>query len=69
MSTKKRLRRERRQHERESRSGQKLNPVAMFMVGVVAVLILVGVVGLALRQDRVPPWPGAVWSEAHGHWH
>lgn len=46
--------------------------MAVFIVGIVAAVLLtvVGAMVLGNRSDRGdPPWPGAVWSEAHGHWH
>jgi len=73
MSSKKARRKERRQQEQEqgSRKG-KFSPVTLFMLAIgAAVLLTIG--GAALFTDRsgrgAPPFPGAVWSESHGHWH
>ncbi len=72
MSSKKSRRRQRREEEESGRGRQGLSPVAVFIVGIVAAVLLtvVGAMVLGNRSDRGdPPWPGAVWSEAHGHWH
>ena len=68
MSTKKQRRRERREKAREGRA-RKRSPVAWFMVSIAVALVAVGVAGFFLRSGDEPPFPGAVWSEAHGHWH
>lgn len=71
MSSKKARRKKRREQEqREGRKG--VNPALLFIVGIgLAVLVTVAV--SAAFGDRSapgdPPRPGAVWSEAHGHWH
>ena len=71
MSSKKARRRKRREKENEEhRSG--LSPVMLFMLGIGMVVILVVVAGLVFGVNSGPgdpPRPGAVWSEAHGHWH
>ncbi len=69
MSTKKKL----RQQRREKRSAERrkgVNPATVFIL-VTAVLIVILGVAVSLRggSDAEAPWPGAVWSEAHGHWH
>lgn len=73
MSSKKARRRERQQSERKQESLRgKLSPVTLFMLGIgAAVLIaIVGAVVFGGGSDRGnPPWPGAVWSAPHGHWH
>jgi hypothetical protein len=73
MSSKKELRRKRRAEARElEREHRKANPALLMVLGIVlAVVLTVG--GVWLFGDRggpgEPPWPGAVWSPAHGHWH
>ena len=73
MSSKKARRKERLEQERArgiSRRG--VSPVTLFIVGVGLAVLLTIVVsfGLGDRSDRgESPWPGAVWSAAHDHWH
>jgi len=71
MSSKKQLRRK-RQKEKEERPRGKVNPAVLFIVGIAAVVLAL-VVGVALFGGESgpgePPWPGAVWSPAHNHWH
>jgi hypothetical protein len=70
MSTKKQLRRERQEQDRKREEASKRNPVPTLLLSIAAILLVVGVIGYFLRGDREPPpWPGAVWSEAHQHWH
>jgi hypothetical protein len=47
-----------------------MNPATMFLLSVVAVVVVLGLVAFVFRSegDR-PPFPGAVWSVEHGHWH
>lgn len=71
MSSKKALRRQQREAEKEqSRKG--MNPALLFILAIgVAVLVTV-VVAAVFGESSAPgdpPRPGAVWSEAHGHWH
>jgi hypothetical protein len=69
MSSKKQLRRKRRQEKAAARS-QGFNPARAFILVVIVVFVLVGVIATLRGTDREPPpWPGAVWSEEHGHWH
>ena len=71
MSSKKARRRE-RQEQNQDRGRGRLSPVALFIL-TIGLAILVTVVGAIVFGDRSgrgePPWPGAVWSAAHGHWH
>jgi hypothetical protein len=71
MSSKKQLRRK-RQKEEEERPRGKVNPAVLFIVGI-ATVVLALVAGVALfggaSGPGEPPWPGAVWSPAHDHWH
>lgn len=73
MSSKK-ARRKKRQHQEqeESRRRGKLSPTTLFILTIGLAVLATVVVALAFtdRSDRgVPPTPGAVWSESHGHWH
>ena len=49
-----------------------MNPALAFAL-VIAAVIGLTLGGVMLFGDRSgpgdPPWPGAVWSPAHGHWH
>ena len=67
MSSKKKLRRERQQ--KKDTTKPRLSPVSIFLLSIAALLLVVGVLGSLLGSNREPPWPGAMWSEAHGHWH
>lgn len=71
MSSKKGRRRKLREQERDRPRG-KLNPAIAFMLSI-ALAVLLMVVGVVVFGDRdgpgQPPWPGAVWSPAHDHWH
>jgi hypothetical protein len=69
MSTKKQHRRERLEQERLRTEERKRNPLPIFLWSIAVVLLVAGAIGFVVRQDREPPWPGAVWSEAHQHWH
>lgn len=70
MSSKKQLRRERRRQERQEKRRTKRNPATVFIVAIALALVAVGVFAFFVKGDRgEPPFPGAVWSEAHGHWH
>lgn len=71
MSSKKERRRKRQEREQEH-ARRKLNPAAVFIVGI-GLAILLTVIGAMVLGDRSgpgePPWAGAVWSPEHGHWH
>lgn len=70
MASKKELRRKRRQEKQEKHGRGKMDPATLFIVVVVAAIVALTAVGLFLRRDsEPPPWPGAVWSPEHGHWH
>jgi hypothetical protein len=32
-------------------------------------LVLTVIVTVVFVDREEPPWPGAVWSSPHGHWH
>ena len=71
MSSKKARRRERQEKSQDTERAR-ISPVTLFLLSIGVVLLLtVGVtVVLGDRSDRGdPPWPGAVWSAAHEHWH
>jgi hypothetical protein len=71
MSSKKARRRDRREHSKEEGRGG-LSPVTLFILGIGVALVITAAVTMVFtdRSDRGErPHPGAVWSEAHGHWH
>jgi hypothetical protein len=68
MSTKKQLQRERQRQKGTTKA--RLSPVSIFVLSIVALLLVVGVIGSLVGSDLPPPpWPGAIWSETHGHYH
>ena len=70
MSSKKQLRRERQAKQQFEKQKTKVNPVWMFLLSIAAVVVVSGVVFFFFGPDRgPPPWPGAVWSPDHNHWH
>lgn len=73
MSSKKDLRRKRREKEREEKQSRgSLNPAWKFIIGIALTLALLTGGYMLLGGGGgpgEPPWPGAVWSPAHGHWH
>lgn len=72
MSSKKDLRRKRREQELEEKKARgSLNPAWKFIIGIALTLALIagGYMVLGGGGPGEPPWPGAVWSAAHGHWH
>jgi hypothetical protein len=72
MSSKKALRRKRREEERQESRKKGINPALLFILGI-GLAVLGTVAFTVLFGDSSapgpPPTPGAVWSEAHGHWH
>ena len=71
MSSKK-ARRRKRQESKEDRRRGRLSPATVFIlcIGMAVLLTIVGAVVFGDRSDRgARPWPGAVWSTAHEHWH
>lgn len=71
MSSKKARRRKRREEERkESRKG--VNPALVFILAIGLAVLATVAVSVVFGDGSAPgdpPRPGAVWSEAHGHWH
>jgi hypothetical protein len=69
VSSKKQLRRARQAKEQEEKK-RKVNPVWLFLVSIAALVVVAGVVTFFFGADHgPPPWPGAVWSPLHNHWH
>lgn len=70
MSSKKARRRERQEKQQEeSQRRGRLSPVTLFILGIGAALVITTLVTVFFVDRSDAPWPGAVWSEAHGHWH
>lgn len=73
MSSKKAHRREQRRRERQSnRRRGRLSPVTLFILGISAAVLITVAARLVFGDQSgrgAPPWPGAVWSQSHGHWH
>ena len=68
MSSKK-ARRRKLEEQAQDASRTRLSPVTLFILGIGLALLLT-VVGSVILGDRgEPPFPGAVWSAQHGHWH
>lgn len=67
MSSKKQLRRKRKQERAAKRKG--FNPATAFILAVVGLVLLIGVVAAIKGGDPTPPRAGQVWSAEHGHWH
>jgi len=68
MSSKK-ARRRKLLEQTQDRSRRPISPAAIFVlcIGLALVLTVVGSVIFGDREE--PPFPGAVWSADHGHWH
>jgi len=71
MSSKKAQRKKRRE-EAKTEEKKGVNPALLFILAIgLAVVATLGISmllgGSSAQGD--PPWPGAVWSEPHGHWH
>lgn len=71
MSSKK-ARRKKRREEARSEAKKGINPALLFILAIG--LAMVATVGISMvvggdSSPGDPPWPGAVWSDAHGHWH
>jgi hypothetical protein len=70
VSSKKQLRRVRQAKEQVEKERNKMNPVWMFLFSIAAVVAVVGVLTFFFGPDHgEPPFPGAVWSTLHQHWH
>jgi hypothetical protein len=70
VSSKKQLRRARQAKEQVEKERSKVNPVWMFLFSIAALVVVAGVVAFFFRADHgPPPFPGAVWSTLHNHWH
>ena len=68
MSSKK-ARRRKDQEQAQDRSRRTISPAIKFIlaIGLALALVVLGTVILGDREE--PPFPGAVWSAQHGHWH
>ena len=68
MSSKK-ARRRKLQEQTQDRSRGRVSPTTLFIlaIGLAMVLTVVGSVVFGDREEL--PWPGAVWSAQHEHWH
>ena len=70
MSSKKQIRRARQEKAQAEKKQTRFNPVWMFLLSIAALVVVVSVGAFFFREDHgPPPWPGAVWSSQHGHWH
>lgn len=72
MSSKKQVRKKRREREQEERERTGRNPAVLFVLGITAAIALtLGAFVLfgGSSGPGDPPFPGAVWSAAHDHWH
>lgn len=72
MSSKKQARRRRREREKEEKRGSGRNPAVLFLLGIsAAILVTLGafMVFGGSSGPGDPPFPGAIWSAQHDHWH
>jgi hypothetical protein len=68
MSSKK-ARRRKLQGQLQDQSRRRLSPTTLFILGIGLALVLTVIVTVVFVDREEPPWPGAVWSAPHGHWH
>jgi hypothetical protein len=68
MSSKK-ARRRKLHEEAEDRGRRSLTPTTLFILSIGLALALTVVVTVVFGDREEPPWPGAVWSAQHDHWH
>jgi hypothetical protein len=68
MSSKKQIRRKRREERAATRS-KGINPAKVFILVMVGLVVAIAVVALIVGGGAQPPRPGMVWSPEHGHWH
>jgi len=72
MSSKKARRKAQREKESQEARQGRFSPVTLFIVGI-GLAVVVTIVGAYLlgvgSGPGEPPFPGAVWSPSHGHWH
>jgi len=73
MSSKKSVRKQKKEAaQAQAASKGSRDPSRRLLVYVGLALVLIVGVAYFLRGTNSPgdpPWPGAVWSQAHGHWH
>lgn len=72
MSSKKARRKQRREQNQEQAGRRSFSPVTIFLIGIGVALLLIVAASVAFSDrssEGDPPFPGAVWSAAHDHWH
>ena len=66
----KQIRRARREQAETEKARAKVNPATLFILSIALVVLVFAVAFFFLREDPgLPPWPGAIWSPLHEHWH
>ena len=68
MSSKK-ARRRKLQEQTQDRSRRSISPATILILGIGLALRLTVVGSFIFGGREEPPFPGAVWSAEHGHWH
>lgn len=68
MSSKK-ARRRKLEEQTQDRSRKGVSPATLFILGIGLAVVLTVVGAMILGDGDEPPFPGAVWSAQHGHWH
>lgn len=68
MSTKKAVREQKAEREREKRGSRRRGARTLLVLVLVAALIVLAG-ALILGPGNTDPNAGRVWSTAHGHWH
>ncbi|SVD83617.1 uncharacterized protein METZ01_LOCUS436471 [marine metagenome] len=69
MSTKKQLRLERQKKRQEEVAKTRKAPVWIFILSIAGLLLAIMLFATFFGDNPEPPFPGATWSAAHGHWH
>ncbi len=68
MSSKK-ARRKKVQEQTQEQKRRALSPVTIFMLCIGLAMTLTVAASIVFGDREEPPFPGAVWSAQHGHWH